>query len=126
VNDDQKKQESALPKQLLNDRSLRPLMESFFEKMPKDQQVASVRLGFQELWNRAAQYLSKEDLCKIGEAAVFACCAHGKQIRHSGEPYVIHTLCAAAILAEMRLDRDTSSPHCCTMCLRIPPSTQRN
>ena len=107
MNDDQKKQESVLPKQLLNDRSLRPLMESFFEKMPKDQQVASVRLGFQELWNRAAQYLSKEDLCKIGEAAVFACCAHGKQIRHSGEPYVIHTLCAAAILAEMRLDRDT-------------------
>lgn len=59
MNDDQKKQESALPKQLLNDRSLRPLMESFFEKMPKDKTVASVRLGFQELWNRAAQYLSK-------------------------------------------------------------------
>ena len=107
MNDDLKKQESAPPKRILNDRSLRPLMESFFEKMPEEQRVASVRLGFQELWNRAAQYLIKEELCKIGEAAVFACYSHGKQMRHSGEPYVIHTLCTAAILAEMRLDRDT-------------------
>lgn len=106
MSEDLKKQESA-PRRILNDRSLRPLMESFFEKMPEDQQVASVRLGFQELWNRAAPYLSKEDLCKLGEAAVFACYSHGEQRRHSGEPYVIHTLCAAAILAQMRLDRDT-------------------
>ena len=109
MNDDLNFSETVLPKQLLNDRSLRPLMESFFEKMPEDQRVTSVRLGFQELWNRAAQYLSKEDLCRIGEAAVFACNAHGKQMRHSGEPYVIHTLCAAAILADRSLRRSSRS-----------------
>lgn len=89
------------------DRHVRALMEEYLEKIPEEQRVISVRLSFQELWNRCIPYLSKFELNKVGNAVVFAAIAHGDQLRQTGDPYVIHTILAASILAEMQLDVDT-------------------
>ena len=91
------------------DRALRNLMESFVGRLPEDHRVSSVRLVLQELWSKAARYLDKEDLLRLGEALVFAAEAHREQKRHSGEPYVVHTISVASILADMELDVETLS-----------------
>lgn len=44
------------------------------------------------------------DLSPIEEAYHFACKVHQGQLRKSGEPYIIHPLCVAIILAEVEID----------------------
>lgn len=46
----------------------------------------------------------KADLEKIEEAADFAYKAHSKQLRASGEPYILHPIAVAKILTELKLD----------------------
>ena len=43
----------------------------------------------------------------IEKAYNFAKNFHGDQKRKSGEPYIIHPLCVAIILAELELDKET-------------------
>ena len=50
---------------------------------------------------------SEHDLEKIKKAYSFAEQLHSGQFRQSGEPYIIHPLSVAYILAEMRADADT-------------------
>ena len=99
--------EEGVGSSLSAERHVRALMEEYLEKIPQEQRVISVRLSFQELWNRCIHYLNKADLNKVGSAVVFAAIAHGDQLRQTGDPYVIHTILAASILAEMQLDVDT-------------------
>lgn len=94
-------------KQRSVDKALRALMEGFMGRIPASQRVSSVRLAWQELWGKAAHYLPKEDLMKIGEALVMAATAHGEQKRYSGEPYIVHSINVASILADMELDVET-------------------
>lgn len=47
-----------------------------------------------------AQRVSVEDLCKIKEAFELAQKAHAPQIRKSGEPYILHPIAVASIVAE--------------------------
>ncbi len=89
------------------DRTMRALMESYIGRIPEDQRVASVRIAWQELWSRASRYMPKEELMQLGDAFVFAAEAHGGQRRHSGDPYVTHTLGAASALSDMQLDIQT-------------------
>ena len=49
----------------------------------------------------------KADINKIKEAYQFALSKHGDQLRKSGEPYIIHPLQVAYILAELGLDSET-------------------
>lgn len=88
-------------------KSLRLLRDSFVGRIPQDQRDMSVKMAWQEFWARASSYLSKEDLIKCGEAFVFAALAHDGQFRLSKEPYVVHPIRVAAILAEMELDVNT-------------------
>lgn len=46
----------------------------------------------------------KADLEKIEEATDFAYKAHSKQLRASGEPYILHPIAVAKILTELKLD----------------------
>lgn len=46
----------------------------------------------------------KADLEKIEEAVSFAYKAHSKQLRASGEPYILHPIAVAKILTELKLD----------------------
>ena len=48
-----------------------------------------------------------EDLEMIKQAYELADKLHKGQMRQSGEPYIIHPLAVASILAEMRADKDT-------------------
>ncbi len=52
-------------------------------------------------------YLSDEDIMRIRQAYFFAYDAHKDQPRASGEPYVIHPISVAEILAEYQMDTDT-------------------
>lgn len=47
------------------------------------------------------------DLTKVKEAVELAMDAHKDQRRKSGEPYIIHPLCVATILAEMEMDMNS-------------------
>lgn len=47
------------------------------------------------------------DQAKIKKAFEFANKAHGEQKRHSGEPYIVHPLAVAEILADFSCDTDT-------------------
>ena len=50
---------------------------------------------------------SEEDAGRIRDAFQLADTAHAEQLRSSGEPYIIHPLAVAEILADLDLDPDT-------------------
>ncbi|MBR3771710.1 MAG: bifunctional (p)ppGpp synthetase/guanosine-3',5'-bis(diphosphate) 3'-pyrophosphohydrolase, partial [Clostridium sp.] len=52
-------------------------------------------------------YHPSADLSMIEKAYKIAYNAHKDQYRKSGEPYIIHPLCVAIILAELELDKET-------------------
>ena len=53
------------------------------------------------------KYRPTTDLSEIEKAYQIAYKAHEGQKRKSGEPYIIHPLCVAIILAELELDKET-------------------
>ena len=88
-------------------KALRLLRDSFLGRIEESQRVAPVKLAWQELWGKVSRYLSREDLSRLGEAMVMASIGHQHQKRSSGEPYIVHTISVASILADMELDIDT-------------------
>lgn len=52
-------------------------------------------------------YHPSADISVIEKAYHVAAKAHQNQMRKSGEPYIIHPLCVAIILAELELDKET-------------------
>ncbi|MBR6901545.1 MAG: bifunctional (p)ppGpp synthetase/guanosine-3',5'-bis(diphosphate) 3'-pyrophosphohydrolase [Synergistaceae bacterium] len=83
------------------------LRDEFFSKIPKNSQQECVRTVWQELWGKSMLSLNPEQMNKLGETFVFAAKAHEHQLRKSGDPYIIHTLSTALILAGMHLDMAT-------------------
>ena len=53
------------------------------------------------------KYHPSADISMIEKAYKLAYQAHDGQVRKSGEPYIIHPLCVATILAELELDKET-------------------
>ena len=53
------------------------------------------------------KYHPSDDLSMIDKAYRIAFDAHEDQKRKSGEPYIIHPLCVAIILADLELDKET-------------------
>ena len=88
-------------------KSLRLLRDSFLGRIGEPQRVAPVKLAWQELWGKVSRYLPRDELSRLGEAMVMASVAHEHQTRSSGEPYIVHTISVASILADMELDIDT-------------------
>ena len=78
------------------DDNIKPMKE--FESPEKlyDELIASVR-----------KYHPSTDISLIEKAYHVARDAHEGQARKSGEPYIIHPLCVAIILAELELDKET-------------------
>ncbi len=60
-----------------------------------------------QLTLRLREYLKQDDIDHIWDAYRFSAAAHEGQIRRSGEPYVIHPVSVAGILAELHLDPPT-------------------
>lgn len=62
---------------------------------------------FSELKKKLSESFSQEDIAKIEKAFNIADEAHKQQKRRSGEPYIIHPLAVAVILADMGMDTDS-------------------
>lgn len=62
---------------------------------------------YQGLIERVQKYHPSDDITMIDKAYAVACEAHKNQVRKSGEPYIVHPLCVAIILAELELDKET-------------------
>ena len=62
---------------------------------------------YKELTDRILLYHPTRDFRKLENAFNFAAGAHKEQKRKSGEPYIIHPLKVAYILAELEMDMET-------------------
>ncbi|MEZ5291841.1 MAG: bifunctional (p)ppGpp synthetase/guanosine-3',5'-bis(diphosphate) 3'-pyrophosphohydrolase [Vicinamibacterales bacterium] len=61
-------------------------------------------IRFEDLLGKVRAYSPEGDLELLRRAYVFSAMAHKGQVRHSGEPYLVHPLEVADILADQRLD----------------------
>ena len=62
---------------------------------------------YEELITSVKKYHPSADLSLIEKAYRMADGAHKGQVRKSGEPYIIHPLCVAIILADLELDKES-------------------
>lgn len=74
--------------------------------MPGDD---AIRHAKQQLQTIIEPYLSTEHIRQVMDASDFADEAHHGVTRKSGEPYILHPIAVACLLAHMRLDADTLS-----------------
>ncbi|MDR1874746.1 MAG: bifunctional (p)ppGpp synthetase/guanosine-3',5'-bis(diphosphate) 3'-pyrophosphohydrolase [Synergistaceae bacterium] len=88
-------------------KAMSSLRDSFYDRLPEISRTESVRTAWQELWARGILYLSSSQIARLGETLIFSGVAHADQKRSTGEPYIVHALSTAAILAEMQLDLAT-------------------
>ena len=88
------------------------------EELKKDVAAAEARIRktddftspeelYGELIASVKKYHPSDDISLIEKAYRVAADAHKDQKRKSGEPYIIHPLCVAIILAELELDKET-------------------
>src|SRR5919109_177425 len=61
-------------------------------------------IRFETLLEKVRSYSPEADLELLRRAYVFSALEHKGQVRHSGEPYLIHPLEVADFLADMKLD----------------------
>jgi len=62
---------------------------------------------YQDLIKSIRKYHPSDDISMVEKAYKLAMEAHKDQKRKSGEPYIIHPLCVAIILADLELDKET-------------------
>ena len=62
---------------------------------------------YRDLILRVRKYHPSDDISLIEKAYHVAAKAHENQVRKSGEPYIIHPLCVAIILADLEMDKET-------------------
>ena len=72
--------------------------------MPKE-----VNLTGEEVVALTKEYLTEEDVHFVHKALVYAVECHSGQYRKSGEPYIIHPIQVAGILAKLKLGCCNSS-----------------
>ncbi|WP_087971777.1 RelA/SpoT family protein [Oceanobacillus rekensis] len=70
--------------------------------MAKDENVTIT-----DILNTAKNYLSNDDIDLVQRAYDYANEAHHDQFRKSGEPYIIHPIQVAGILADLKMDAET-------------------
>ena len=62
---------------------------------------------YRELISRVLKYHPSTDISIIDKAYAYSREKHKDQFRKSGEPYIIHPLCVAIILADLEMDKET-------------------
>ena len=62
---------------------------------------------YQKLAEKIEQTNKQYDMERIEKAYRLAKCAHEGTLRRSGEPYIVHPVCAAIILVELGMDTDS-------------------
>ena len=71
------------------------------------QDFTSPDILYGELIGSIRRYHPSADISMIERAYKIAYEAHEGQARKSGEPYIIHPLCVAIILADLEMDKET-------------------
>ncbi|MEP7336416.1 MAG: bifunctional (p)ppGpp synthetase/guanosine-3',5'-bis(diphosphate) 3'-pyrophosphohydrolase [Acidobacteriota bacterium] len=66
-------------------------------------------IRFEDVERKVERYHPDADLDLLRRAYIFSAMMHKDQVRASGEPYLIHPLSVAALLADMKLDVETVS-----------------
>lgn len=78
--------------------------EGHFDAMAEFQSPEKL---YGDLIERVQKYHPSDDISLIEKAYHLADDAHKDQARKSGEPYIVHPLCVAIILAELEMDKET-------------------
>ncbi len=71
------------------------------------QDYTTPEMLYKDLIERVRKYHPSDDISLIEKAYHTAEEAHKDQVRKSGEPYIIHPLCTAIVLADLELDKET-------------------
>lgn len=71
------------------------------------QEFQSPEQLYRDLILRVKKYHPSDDITLIEKAYHVASLAHKEQVRKSGEPYIIHPLYVAIILADLEMDKET-------------------
>ena len=71
------------------------------------QEFQSPEQLYRDLILRVQKYHPSDDTTLIEKAYHLAAKAHENQVRKSGEPYIIHPLCVAIVLADLEMDKET-------------------
>lgn len=83
------------------------LHENIETQIDKPADFTSPESLYKKLIDIILHYHPSDDISMITKAYEMAKNAHNDQKRQSGEPYIIHPLCVAIILAELELDKET-------------------
>lgn len=81
--------------------------ENRVEEKNNEKEFVSPEVLYQRLIERVKKYHPSDDITMIAKAYETAALAHKDQLRKSGEPYIIHPLNVAIILADLELDKET-------------------
>jgi len=95
---------SIVPGFIINRRTIRKVLQTFSkgDYMAKDE-----ILTITDIINKAKTYLLEDDVELIQRAYEYAKDSHKDQYRKSGEPYIIHPVQVAGILANLGMDAET-------------------
>ena len=78
-----------------------------YGKISKLQEFVAPEELYQDLIKRVKKYHPSDDISMIERAYRIANEAHKNQYRRSGEPYIVHPLNVAIILADLEMDKET-------------------
>ncbi len=91
----------------ISNRKLEQMEKAFYngeDNIRETQDFEKPEKLYGELIASVRKYHPSTDISLIDKAYHIAEAAHKNQVRKSGEPYIIHPLCVAIILAELELD----------------------
>lgn len=94
----------------ISNRKLEQMEKAFYngeDNIRETQDFEKPEKLYGELIASVRKYHPSTDISLIDKAYHIAEAAHKNQVRKSGEPYIIHPLCVAIILAELELDKET-------------------
>ena len=80
---------------------------------------------YHALEDKVASYTPNLDTRRLFEAFTYADAAHNGQLRKSGEPYIIHPLAVAEIVADLGLDVDSVIAAMLHDCIEDTPATHQ-
>ena len=89
------------------ERSPEKIHEENLKKINEPKEQPTEEELHDRLMSTILKYHPSADISLIEEAYLFAKEAHRNQKRRSGEPYIIHPLSVAIILAELEMDKET-------------------
>ena len=80
---------------------------------------------YHDLEKKVVAYMPNLDTQRLFDAFTYADSAHHGQLRKSGEPYIIHPIAVAEIVADLELDIDSVVAALLHDCIKTPPPPMR-